>query len=209
MNVKKVGGALLVVALIYGSSAMAEKKVAVVYHSGYGHTAVQAKQVHKGANSVEGVTASLYKAEDITDKPEILNDADAIILGAPTYMGSLSAPFKAFMDATTSIWFKQQWKDKLVAGFTNSGSMSGDKFNSLVQLFTFAAQHGMLWVTLGLMNESSAGDVPSGNPTSVNRIGSFIGAMAQSDHTSPAPSSGDLKTAELLGIRVAEATLRW
>jgi len=153
----------------------------------------------------------IYKAQDITDNPEILNEMDAIIFGAPTYMGSLSAPFKAFMDATSPLWLKQQWKDKLAAGFTNSGNMSGDKFNSLVQLVAFAAQHSMLWVTLGLMNESSAKDVPNGNPTSVNRIGSWIGAVSQSDNLPPekTPPSGDLKTAKLLGIRVAEATLRW
>jgi len=211
MSVKKVGGVLFAVALIFCLPVVAEKKVAIVYHSGYGHTQVLAQQVCKGTNSVEGVTATLYKVEDVTNKLESLNEYDAFIFGAPTYMGSLSAPFKAFMEVTSSIWFKQGWKDKLAAGFTNSGSMSGDKFNSLVQLVTFAAQHGMLWVSLGLMNESSAGDVPSGNLTSVNRIGSWIGAMSQSDHLPPdqTPSSGDLKTAELLGIRVAEAALRW
>ena len=187
------------------------KKVAVVYHSGYGHTEVQAQHVHKGADSVDGVTSVLYKAEDLTENPQQLNDVDAIIFGAPTYMGSLSAPFKAFMDATSPLWILQEWRNKLAAGFTNSGNMSGDKFNSLVQLVTFAAQHSMLWVSLGLMNESSANDVPSGDPESINRIGSFIGAMAQSDNLPPekTPPSGDLKTAELLGMRVAEATLRW
>ncbi|MCK5632143.1 flavodoxin family protein [bacterium] len=187
------------------------KKVAIVYHSGFGHTQVQAEHVYKGADSVEGVSATLYKATDITDKPEILNEFDAIIFGAPTYMGSVSAPFKAFMDGTSSLWFKQVWKDKLAAGFTNSGSLSGDKFNSLMQLVTFAAQHSMLWVSLGLLNESGAKDVPSGDQNSVNRMGAFLGAMAQSDNLPPekTPSVGDLKTANLLGIRVAQAVLRW
>lgn len=185
-------------------------KIATVYHSGYGHTKVQAEHVHKGVSSVEGVTAHLYKAEDITVTPEILNEMDGIIFGAPTYMGSLSAPFKAFMDATSKIWLKQEWKDKIAAGFTNSGNMSGDKFNSLVQLVTFAAQHSMIWISLGLLNASAGDDVPSGNPESINRIGSFIGAMAQSDNVPPdqSPPSGDLKTAELLGIRVARLCLR-
>jgi len=187
------------------------KKVAVVYHSGYGHTEMQAKHVHKGADSVDGVQATIFKVEDVTEKPETLSEFDAIIFGSPTYMGSASAPFKKFMDATSNLWFKQEWKDKIAAGFTNSGSMAGDKFNTLVQLFTFAAQHNMIWVTLGVLNESMAEDIPSGDPKAINRIGSFIGAMAQSDNVPPdkAPPVGDLKTAELLGIRVAKITLKF
>ncbi|MGI0115858.1 flavodoxin family protein [Zooshikella sp. RANM57] len=187
------------------------KKVAVVYHSGFGHTEVQAQAVVKGARSVSGVTSNLFEVTQVTEKPEQLNAYDAIIFGAPTYMGSLSAPFKTFMDASSKVWFNQGWKDKLAAGFTNSGSMSGDKLNSLIQLSTFSAQHGMLWVSLGQMNESSEPGITNGHPEAINRIGSYLGAMAQSDNlpTNQTPPSGDLKTAELLGKRVAEAAIRW
>jgi NAD(P)H dehydrogenase (quinone) len=186
-------------------------KVAVVYHSGYGHTEVVARHVVQGAASVGGVEVKIFTVDEVTKTPERLNEYDAIIFGAPTYMGSLSAPFKSFMDATSQLWVKQMWKDKLAAGFTNSGNMSGDKFDSLVQLITFAAQHSMNWVSLGLMNESFAPGKQNGDPLCVNRLGSFLGAMTQSDNLPPAqtPPVGDLKTAELLGIRVAQATLRW
>ncbi|MBU2705664.1 flavodoxin family protein [Zooshikella marina] len=186
-------------------------KIAIVYHSGFGHTEVQAKAVVSGVTSVNGVSADLFEVALVTDNPEQLNAYNAIIFGAPTYMGSLSAPFKAFMDASSKVWFNQGWKDKLAAGFTNSGSMSGDKFNSLVQLTTFAAQHSMLWVSLGQMNESSSPDIASGHPEAVNRIGAYLSAMAQSDNlpADQTPPSGDLKTAEQLGKRVAEASLRW
>ena len=43
-------------------------------------------------------------------------------------------------------WFEQKWADKLAAGFTNSGSQNGDKQNTLVDIATFAAQHGMVWI---------------------------------------------------------------
>lgn len=186
-------------------------KIAVVYHSGYGHTEVVARHVVQGALSVSGVTAQIFKVDDVMHEPDKLNDFDAIIFGSPTYMGSVSAPFKAFMDATAGIWFKQAWKDKLAAGFTNSGGLSGDKFNSLVQLVTFAAQHSMLWVSLGLMNESIAQGKLNGDPTCENRLGAFLGAMAQSDNLPPTqtPPAGDLKTAQLLGERVAKAAVRW
>ena len=111
-------------------------KVAIVYHSGYGHTAVVAEHVAKGAGEVPGVEAALYKVEDLASPDngpwDQLAAADAIIFGAPTYMGSASAPFKQFADASSKVWFTQGWKDKLSAGFTNSGSWSGDKLNTLI-----------------------------------------------------------------------------
>ncbi|MCB1959947.1 MAG: flavodoxin family protein [Rhodocyclaceae bacterium] len=183
------------------------KKVVVVYHSGFGHTARQAEHVFNGAASVAGVEALRVSVDAVDAHWDDLAAADAIIFGAPTYMGSVSAQFKEFMDKSSKVWFGQGWKDKLAAGFTNSASQSGDKLNSLVQLMVFSAQHSMLWVSLGLMpgNNSSAGSVED-----LNRIGGYAGAMAQSnaDQGAEAMQASDLKTAEHLGRRVAEAVLR-
>lgn len=183
-------------------------KIAVVYHSGYGHTAEVAKAVARGAAGVEGIDAQLVRVEDIDRHWDDLGAADAIVFGAPTYMGSVSAPFKAFMDASSKVWAGQGWKDKIAAGFTNSASQSGDKFNSLVQLHTFAMQHGMIWVGLDLLpgNNSSKGSAGD-----LNRLGAFIGAMAQSnaDQGVEGMQQSDLRTAEHLGRRVALITLQF
>ncbi len=183
-------------------------KVAVVYHSGYGHTAAVAKAVARGAASVGGVEAKLISVTDIDRHWDDLNDADAIVFGAPTYMGSASAPFKAFMDASSKIWATQGWKDKIAAGFTHSGSQGGDKFNTLTQLFTFAMQHGMIWAGLGVLpgNNSSKGSV-----NDLNRLGSSTGALTQSnaDQGADAIIDSELKTAEHLGRRVALVTLQF
>lgn len=176
--------------------------VTVVYHSGYGHTAAQAQAVLKGVRSVAGVTGNIVKVEEIDQNWELLDQSHALIFGSPTYMGSVSGPFKTFMDATGRRWMGQAWKDKVGAGFTNSGGLSGDKLNTLVQLAIFSAQHGMVWVGQAEMTAGTA-------PENINRIGSMLGAAAQSDHGSTEPSSGDLATAEKLGERVANATLRW
>ena len=81
-----------------------------------------------------------------------------IVFGAPTYMGGLSAPFKSFMESTSKLWLQQRWKDKLAAGFTNSGSLYGDKANALGELCCFAAQHGMVWISLGMLVNGVRGD---------------------------------------------------
>ncbi len=184
-------------------------RIVVVYHSGYGHTAVQAEAVARGARSIAGTTVQLAKVEDVEQHWPDLAAADAIIFGAPTYMGSASAAFKAFMDASSKAWAGQDWKDKIAAGFTNSASQSGDKLNTLQQLAVFAAQHSMVWVGLGLLpgNNSSKGSVDD-----LNRLGSFLGAMAQSNSDQGpehGPTSADQRTAEHLGRRVAETALRW
>ncbi len=52
-----------------------------------------------------------------------------------------------------------KWRNKVAAGFTNSGAQNGDKLHSLISMALFAAQHGMLWVGLDLKpgNDSSRG----------------------------------------------------
>ena len=111
-------------------------------------------------------------------------------------MGSASAQFKAFMDATSAVWALQGWRDKLAAGFTHSAAPSGDKLGTLTQLAVFAAQHGMVWVGLGLPpTYASAGS----EEDDTNRLGSHLGAMAQSRPGGGVLPVGDVKTAEHLG----------
>lgn len=180
-------------------------KVTIVYHSGYGHTKFQAEHVLKGVQSVSGVTATLITSDDAMKNMDVLNQADAIIFGCPTYMGGPSAQFKQFIDSASQIWGKQGWKDKIAAGFTNSGSPSGDKLNTLNSLYINAMQHSMLWIGLGEMNNAKG----PADLEATNRIGSYSGAMAQSPHGQPSPLPSDLATAELLGKRVANAAVRW
>ncbi|HTD91170.1 MAG TPA: flavodoxin family protein [Burkholderiales bacterium] len=183
-------------------------KVAVVYHSGYGHTAAIAKAVARGAAAVDSVEAQLISVTDIDLHWNDLNNADAIIFGTPTYMGGVSAPFKAFMDASSKAWATQDWKDKIAAGFTHSASQGGDKFNTMTQLFTFAMQHGMIWTGLGLLpgNNSSKGSV-----NDLNRLGSSTGVLTQSsaDQGADVIIDSEFKTAEHLGRRVALVTLQF
>ena len=185
----------------------------VVFHSGYGHTQKQAEAVAEGASSIEGVEVHLIPVAELEgeDAPAWaqLDACDAMIFGSPTYMGSASAAFKAFMEATSGRWMEQRWAMKLAGGFTNSGSQNGDKQNTLMQFVTLAAQHGMLWINLNQMpgNNSTAGSVDD-----MNRLGASLGAMAQSAvDAGPdvGPSSADLETAKAFGAHVAACTKRW
>lgn len=181
-------------------------RVSVVYHSGYGHTARQAAAVTAGAASVQGVEVGSFSLSTLDDALwDALAASDAIIFGSPTYMGSQSAVFQAFAEASSRVWATLGWKDKLAAGFTNSAGVNGDKLNTLTSFAVLAAQHGMHWVSLGL----PPGWLYSanGSPEDLNRLGGFLGALAHSpSDASPeeAPSEADLRTASHLGRRVAE-----
>jgi multimeric flavodoxin WrbA len=176
----------------------------VVYHSGYGHTQRMAQAVAEGAN------ARLLAIDADGNLPdggwEQLKAADGIIFGAPTYMGSPSWQFKKFADASSKPWYVQEWKDKIAAGFTNSGGMSGDKFNTLVAMFTLAMQHGMVWVSQGLMPSQ----MKASRRDDTNYLVSYSGAVAASpaDAGADAMSPGDLETARLFGQRVADVAAR-
>ena len=177
----------------------------VVFHSGYGHTQRMAQSVADGAG------AELLAIDAEGNLPEggweTLAAADAIIMGSPTYMGSVSWQFKKFADASSKPWFAQEWKDKVFAGFTNSASMNGDKLATLQYLFALAMQHGGVWVGTGMMPSNSK----AAQRTDVNYMGSWAGAMAQSPSDAGAQEmfSGDLETARLFGERVAAAAKRF
>src|SRR6476469_4089687 len=178
--------------------------IGIVYHSGYGHTQRLAQAVADGAGG------RLLAIDADGNLPaggwEQLKAADGIIFGSPTYMGSVSWQFKKFADASSRPWYAQEWKDKVAAGFTNSSGMNGDKCNVLVTLFTLAMQHGMIWVSQGLMPSTTK----SAKRDDVNYLVSYSGAIAQSpsDAGADAMSAGDLETARRFGKRVAEVAAR-
>ena len=175
-------------------------KIAVVFHSGYGHTKRMAESVAAGAGAelvVIDAEGNLSDAQWAT-----LAAADAIIFGSPTYMGGPSWQFKKFADASSKPWFSLLWKNKIAAGFTNSATMNGDKLSTLHYFFTLSQQHGMIWVGTGMQASNSK----AATRNDLNYVGSYCGAMA----TSPSDASpdemlpGDLETARLFGVRVIE-----
>lgn len=187
-------------------------RIAIAYHSGYGHNEVLALSVAQGVRDA-GAEAQLLKiegpAQDFDPLLDAITASDAVIFGAPTYMGDVSAAFKAFAEASSKAFAVGAWKDKLAAGFTVSHSFSGDKGHALESLAILAAQHGMNWINLGI--PSPAVPAAQRGPDTLNRVGSFNGLAAQADNASPeiSPPAGDRETARLLGERVARAALRW
>lgn len=184
-----------------------QPKVAIVYHSGYGHTAAIADRLALGAGAKSKLITIDENGEITAEEWETLDQADAIVFGSPTYMGNVSWQFKRFADATSKVWFTRGWQDKIFGGFTNSASPSGDKQVAMVAMQTLASQHGGIWVSLGL----APANLKASTHAELNHIGGSLGPMLRS----PADASvedipeGDLATAEAYGRRVAAIAARF
>ncbi|WP_224993590.1 flavodoxin family protein [Acinetobacter pittii] len=178
------------------------KTVAIIYHSRQGHTQFIAQQIQLGILNHKNIKVDLLNAEDLINSLEILNQYDGLIWGSPTYLGGVSSQLKQLMDATGPLWKKQSFKGKLAAGFTVSSLPAGDKQSTLISLFTFCMQHGMLWVGNPILPEQHQGVT---YVKAANRLGSWSGLMAQAEHRSNADGfdEGDIKTAQQFGENFA------
>lgn len=176
--------------------------VSLVYFSGYGHTKVIANTF---ASEINANLIEIDANGDITEQDwQTLDQSDAIVFGAPTYMGTAPWQFKKFADASSKRWFTRAWSDKIFAGFTNSGCLNGDKQVTLIQMQTLASQHGGIWVSLGL----APANTKAATRQDVNNLGGSVGLLVQSpsDASVDEIPSGDLDTAKLYAKRVQAIT---
>src|SRR3954470_546192 len=186
----------------HNGSDVAAASLAIAYHSGFGHTAVLAEAVAAGAREADA-DVNVVAVDHMTDEDwDILDAADGIVFGTATYMGNVSAGFQTFAEQTGRRCLNGTWRDKVAAGFTNSGAKSGDKLSALVSLAVFAAQHHMHWVNLGL---GAGWNSAAGSEHDLNRLGFWLGAGAQTDVDANPDQlhPSDVATCEHLGHRVA------
>ncbi|OBB19052.1 NADPH-dependent FMN reductase [Mycobacteriaceae bacterium 1482268.1] len=179
--------------------------MAIAYHSRFGHTAELAAAVHRGAVDA-GAYVTLITVDAMTEEHwDILDGADAIVFGSATYMGNVSAGFQTFAEQTGRRCMNGTWRDKVAAGFTNSGAKAGDKLHTLTSLAVFAAQHHMHWVNLGL---APGWNSSAGSESDLNRLGFWLGAGGQTD-VDAGPDQvhpSDVATCHHLGQRVTLVT---
>ena len=180
-------------------------QVVVVYFSATGTTASLADALSAGAGELADVTLHRIQGTEIlegryrSEVPlELIDGADAVVFGSPTYMGGPAAQFKAFADASGDRWSERRWADKIAAGFTTGTCPNGDQTQTLGYFSILAAQHGMIWCNL---------DIPGGyDALQRNRLGTQLGLTSQA--VDGAVSKEDLLTAHHLGRRVAALALR-
>lgn len=180
-------------------------KIAIPYFSASGHTQKIAITLSNYLRNLPLCDVALIDVTLVNKSDwQFLHQSDVIIFGSPTFMGSVAAEFKKFMDESANFWLDQSWKDKIAAAFTVGSSQSGDKLNSLVQLSIFAAQHGMIWVGFDHVGSRHKKDGKK-----INHNGCWLGLMVQSSSDkSKLIEDHDLLSAELFAQRLADIALR-
>jgi len=117
--------------------------VLVVYYSVTGNTEKMAQAVAAGAQKVSTVNVLVKTPDKVTE--DDLKNADAILLGSPTYYGNMSAQMKAFIDD----WFlKYQTSlvNKVGGAFSTGADESGGKEHVLYSFVIAMMNAGMIIV---------------------------------------------------------------
>ncbi|MEO6079920.1 MAG: NAD(P)H:quinone oxidoreductase [Steroidobacteraceae bacterium] len=190
----------------------ARTEILVVYYSRNGSTALLARQVCRGVESVSGAVARLRSVPPVSadnERPvrevpddgapwatlEDLRICDGLVLGSPVRFGNMAAPLKYFLDQTASLWLQGALVDKPAAAFTSSQSMHGGQESTLLSMLTPLLHHGMLFVGLPFtekgVNETRSGGTPYG--------ASHVSSAAMEGRL----SADEVTLAQALGARVA------
>lgn len=166
----------------------APTRVLVAYHSLTGNTEKMAIAVVQGAERIPGVVVTMKPVEKVTR--EDLTSAEAILLGCPTYFGTLPGSMKTVIDDWS--WkLKVDFTDKVGGAFSTGGGQVGGKEFVVMSLMMFMLNNRM--VVAGPLYQN-------------DRTGSLwgeVGAAAITGPINPGVEEAELDGARRLGERVA------
>jgi NAD(P)H dehydrogenase (quinone) len=163
-------------------------RVLVVYHTVTGNTQTLAE----GARRVSGAEVTIKTVDDV--EKEDLEAADALLIGSPTYWGTISAPVKQFID-DWGFEYGLFMGDKVGGAFATGGGDAGGKELAILTLVTAMLNNGMIIAG----PHYSEGDA---------RFGGFgVGATTGTD--SPGVDEAEMDRARLLGERIASVAKRY
>ncbi|KAK6125471.1 hypothetical protein DH2020_040779 [Rehmannia glutinosa] len=192
-------------------------KLLIVFYSMYGHVEGLARRMKRGADSVDGVEAVLYRVpetlpDDVLAKmwaphkddsipvigsPVELTGADGFLFGFPTRYGCMAAQMKAFFDSTGQLWKEQKLAGKPAGFFVSTGTQGGGQETTAWTAITQLAHHGMLFVPIGYTFGAGMFKMDSA------RGGSPYGAGVFAGDGSREPSETELALAEHQGQYMA------
>lgn len=161
----------------------------VAYDSLTGNTVKMAEGAAAGAKGVTNVAVALKKVEEVTKQD--LETADGIILGCPTYYGTIPGRMKAVIDDWS--WkMKVDFTDKAGGAFSTGGGQTGGKEFTVVSLLMFMLNNRMVVAGPLYRNEKTGS------------VWAEAGATAITGPLDPGVGEGELDGARRLGERVAQ-----
>ena len=162
-------------------------RVLVVYHTLTGNTEALAEAVAEGARGVPGVEAVVKPVDEVGN--DDLEACDALLIGSPTYWGTIATPVKQFIDDRRPFM-----GDKVGGAFATGGGEDGGKELVVRSLLTAMLNYGMIIV--GPHYEENG-----------IRFGGF-GVAVTTGASSPGVDESELARGRNLGERVAKVAVR-
>ena len=114
-------------------------KILVTYYSRSGNTKRMAEEVVKGV-SKEKVDVDLKSIEQL--KPSDLLNYQGIIIGSPTYYGTMAAPIQKLLDDSVS--FHGKLEGRVAAAFASSANVGGGNETTVLDILNAMLIHGMV-----------------------------------------------------------------
>lgn len=114
-------------------------KALVAYYSRSGNTKKMAELVAEGLKK-EGVEVTLKDVSGV--RPKELLEFDALVIGSPTYYGSMAAEIKRLFD--DSVEFHGKLEGKVGAAFASSANVAGGNETTVLDILNAMLIHGMI-----------------------------------------------------------------
>lgn len=113
--------------------------ILIGYYSRTGNTKLMAETIAEAAQN-EGAKVALKPVEKI--KPDELLDYDAIIIGSPTYYGTLAYPVKKLIDESVKLHGKLD--GKIGGAFSSAANIAGGNETTILSILQAWLIHGMI-----------------------------------------------------------------
>lgn len=193
-------------------------RLAIVYHSTFGHVAKLAAAIQQGALRVPGIDAQLYqvaetlpaevlakrhappKLEHPIASPEMLKSADGILFGFPTHFGMVPTQMKALFDACGRLWVEQALLGKPAGFFFSTSTQGGGQESTAMGSMPFLVHHGMIFVPLGHRSQAQS-NMDELHGGSLWGAGTFSGENDKRE-----PTELELEIARVQGQSFAQVT---
>lgn len=114
-------------------------KILIIYYSKTGNTKEMAEQVACGIKK-EGVDVQIKDVGDV--KVDELLKYEGIIIGSPTYYGTMAASIKKLLDE--SVEFHGKLDGKVGAAFSSSANIGGGNETTILDILNAMLIHGMI-----------------------------------------------------------------
>ncbi len=134
------------------------KRIAVIYYSRSGNTEKMARFVAEGVKEESEVQADLHNVDDFP--PEKALEYDGLIIGSPTYYGSMAYQIKKFFDESVS--FHGKLAGKVGGAFSSAANIGGGNETTIGDILNAMLIHGM--VVQGSERGDHYGPVSIGSP---------------------------------------------